>query len=162
MKNYNLTIFQPNKSFDLTTFYDTFSEVSDTEPFMSKIGDTMVLIFGSEVELPDLSMYLRMELEKLCYGFTLLEISASYVAYFPMKTFCDFGLENDDNKIKSKQPILAALNPENLNHRYSVQKGQESLEITDIDTILEKITKSGIKSLTVNETKILNNFSKNN
>jgi hypothetical protein len=38
MKNYNLTIYQANKKFDIESFFEDLSEVSDTEPLVTKVG----------------------------------------------------------------------------------------------------------------------------
>ena len=53
MKHYNLTVFETGIQFDLSSFYEEFSQVADTEPLHSKLGKTYLFIFGTDVELLD-------------------------------------------------------------------------------------------------------------
>lgn len=161
MKNYNLTIYQTNKKFDVNSFFDELSEVSDTEPLLTKVGDCTIMIFGSEVEILDLSTFITSLLQDVCYGFTLNELSDSYAAYFPVDNFNDLGLNDVPNSFKqSKKPFLGLLKSDNLTKVYShIREGESE---TDLDLILEKISKKGISSLTTIERNLLDNYSKQN
>jgi hypothetical protein len=159
MKNYNLTIYQASKKFNIDSFFEDFSEVSDTEPLVTTVGDSTIMIFGSDVELLDLSTFLSSILGHLCYGFTLVELGDTYAAFFPMDNFNDLGLNDiPDNFKKSKKPFLGILKGDNLNKIYSqIREGESE---TDLDLILEKISKKGITSLTTIERGLLDKYSK--
>ena len=161
MKNYNLTIYQANSKFDTDSFFEEFSEVSDTEPLVTKVGDSIIMIFGSEVEMIDLATYLPSVLGGLCYGFTLVELSENYAASFPMDNFNDLGLDDMPKDLqKSRKPFLGILKSDNLSKVYShIREGESE---TDLDLILEKISNKGITSLTTIEKELLKNFSKQN
>lgn len=161
MKNYNLTIYQANKKFDIEPFFEELSEVSDTEPLVTRIGDSTIMIFGSEVEMLDLSTFLTGIIQGKCYGFTLVELTDTYAAYFPMENFNDLGLDDVPKDFhKSKKPFLGVLKSENLTKVYS--QATEGASENNLDAILEKISSKGIDSLTMVEKELLNNFSKQN
>lgn len=161
MKNYNLTIYQANKKFEVDSFFEEFSEVSDTEPLVTKVGDSTIMIFGSEVEMLDLATFLTSVLGDLCYGFTLVELTDSYAAFFPMDNFNDLGLDDVPKDFqKTRKPFLGVLKTENLTKIYSHTREGESE--TDLDLILEKISNKGMSSLTIVEKELLKNFSKQN
>jgi len=161
MKNYNLTIYQAKSKFDTDSFFEEFSEVSDTEPLVTKVGDSAIMIFGSEVELLDLATFLTSILGHLCYGFTLVELSENYAAFFPMDNFNDLGLDDMPKDLqKSRKPFLGILKSDSLTKVYShIREGESE---TDLDLILEKISNKGITSLTTIEKELLKNFSKQN
>jgi len=161
MKNYNLTIYKPKKNFELVSFLDEFSNVSDTEPLMADVGDSIIMIFGSDVDLADLATFISSILFDRCYGYTLVEIVNEYAAFLPIENFVSLGLNDVPNEFsKSKKPFLGILKSDNLTKVYSVIKEGESE--TDLDLILEKISKKGIESLTSIEKELLHNFSKQN
>lgn len=161
MKNYNLTIYQANKKFEVDSFFEEFSEVSDTEPLVTKVGDSTIMIFGSEVEMLDLATFLTGVLGHLCYGFTLVELADTYAAFFPMDNFNDLGLDDMPKDLqKSRKPFLGVLKTNNLTKIYS--QATEGKSETDLDLILEKISNKGITSLTIVEKELLKNFSKQN
>lgn len=161
MKNYNLTIYQTNKKFDIESFFEDLSEVSDTEPLVTKVGDATIMIFGSEIETLDLSTFLTGILQGVCYGFTFVELGEIYTAYFPMENFNDLGLDDIPKEFhKSKKPFLGVLKSDNLTKIYS-QTTEGSSE-DNLDAILDKISNKGIDSLTIVEKELLKNFSKQN
>lgn len=161
MKNYNLTIYQANKKFDVDSFFEEFSEVSDTEPLVTRVGDSTIMIFGSEVETLDLATFLTGVLGHLCYGFTLLELGDTYAAFFPMDNFNDLGLDDmPKNLQKSRKPFLGVLKTDNLTKIYS--QATEGDSENNLDAILEKISSRGMESLTTMEKELLKNFSKQN
>jgi repressor of nif and glnA expression len=161
MKNYNLTIYKPKKNFVLDSFIDEFSNISDTEPLMTEVGDSIIMIFGSDVDLVDLATVLSSILFDTCYGYTLVEIVNDYAAFFPMENFVSLGLNDAPNEFsKGNKPFLGILKSDNLTKVYSVINEGESE--TDLDLILEKISSKGISSLTSIEKELLQNFSKQN
>ena len=76
MKSYNLTIFDAKSEFNLETFYEEFAQVSDTEPLETKLGKNYVLIFGTDVELLDLSTFISSILFDNVGGYFLTEITS--------------------------------------------------------------------------------------
>lgn len=167
MKHYNLTVFETGSQFDLSSFYEEFSQVSDTEPLHSKLGKTYLFIFGTDVELLDLATFITSITHSLCTGYLLTEITSDVAAYLPLEKFEHLtlsteGLVKQSNK-SGKEKILAIMKPENLNRVYAnVDKKtyNQQVEINyDLDFILDKIANSGINSLTSGERKFLDNFS---
>jgi len=68
MTNYNLTIHQVNKTFNLESFYDDFSLVCDSEPLTTKIGDSFILYFSSDVDIIELSTFICGVLMDFTFG----------------------------------------------------------------------------------------------
>lgn len=159
MTNYNLTIHQVNGSFNLESFYDDFSLVCDSEPLTTSVGRSFILYFSSDVDIIELSSFICGALLDSCYGFTLNEFSEKVSMFFPLSNFLDLGLDDMPAEfLKTKKPFLGVLKGDNLK-KLSL-RNQKKDSLTDIDSILDKISKNGIKQLTSSEMDILNNFSK--
>jgi hypothetical protein len=169
MKSYNLTIFDAKSEFNLETFYEEFAQVSDTEPLETKLGKNYVLIFGTDVELLDLSTFISSILFDNVGGYFLTEITSDVAAYMPMSKFANLTLTPENVKSESKkrgdQKILAIMKSETLNEMYGNSTKQttapkkDAIVTYDLDTLLEKIAKSGVWSLTTNERNFLDNYS---
>jgi len=169
MKSYNLTVFETKSGFDLETFYEEFAQVSDTEPLETKLGKNYVFIFGTDVELLDLSTFISSILYDTAGGYFLTEITTDVVAYMPMSKFANLTLTPEDVKSESKKQgdkkILAIMKSESLSQMYANATGgptplkKDGLVTYDLDAILEKIAKSGIDSLSTNERNFLDNYS---
>ena len=168
MKNYNLTVFDVSTKFDLASFFQEFSQVSDTEPLYSKLGKNYIFIFGSDIELVDLSTFITSITYELSMGFTITEINSDFVAYLPLEKFenltLDFNNFKDKGKKMSKEKLLAIMNSENLNKVYAnsnvFSKTNKQIKIEyDLDGILDKIANTGISSLTNEERNYLDNYS---
>lgn len=167
MKNYNLTVFETNSQFELSSFYEDFSQVADTEPLHSKLGKTYLFIFGTDVDLLDLATFITSITHNLCIGYLLTEITNDVAAYLPMEKFQNLTLSSDglskQSKKSSKERILAILKHENLHKVYANVGNKvynQPVEINyDLDFILDKIANSGMNSLTSGERNFLDNFS---
>lgn len=168
MKNYSLTIFETSNKFELDSFFEDFSQVCDTDPFYSKLGKSYFIIFGSEVDLVDLSAFISSTVFEFCVGFTITEINSNLAAFFPIEKFEKLTLDFHNFKNKGakmgKEKLLAILNPESLNKVYAnndfTTKNSNKVEIEyHLDSILEKIAKTGISSLTEGERNFLDNYS---
>jgi hypothetical protein len=169
MKSYNLTIFDAKSEFNLETFYDDFAQVSDTEPLETKLGRNYVLIFGTDVELLDLSTFISSILFDNVGGYFLTEITTDVAAYMPMSKFANLTLTPENVKAQSKKQgdkkILAIMKSERLNEMYvnatshTATPKRDVIVTYDLDTILDKIAKSGVDSLTTNERNFLDNYS---
>ena len=159
MTNYNLTIHQVNESFNLDFFYEDFSLVCDSEPLTTSVGDSFILYFSSDVDIIELSTFICGALLDSCYGFTLNEFSEKVSMFFPLSNFLDLGLDDIPAEfLNANKPFLGVLKGDNLK-KLSL-RNQKKDSLTDIDSILDKISKNGIKQLTSSEMDILNNFSK--
>lgn len=167
MKSYNLTIFETTKGFDLSSFYEDFSQVSDTEPLKTKLGNSYVFIFGTDVELLDLATFISGVLFDNCTGYLLTEITTNIVAYLPMKNFIGLSLtpEKVGHESLPDDKTLAIMKSDSLNSFYTsnieVYNGEpiNPIELDfNLDTILDKIAKNGITSLTKDERNFLDNF----
>jgi len=76
-----------------------------------------------------------------------------------LDNFLELGLDDiPADFLKTKKPFLGVLKGDNLK-KLSL-RNQKKDSLTDIDSILDKISKNGIKQLTSIEMDILNNFSK--
>jgi hypothetical protein len=169
MKSYNLTVLETKSGFNLETFYENFAQVSDTEPLETNLGRSYVFIFGTDVELLDLSTFISSILYDTAGGYFLTEITTDVVAYMPMSKFSKLTLTPEDVKSLGKKQgdkkILAIMKSENLSQMYANATGQPTTikkDVTvnyDLDMILEKIAKSGINTLTANERNFLDNYS---
>jgi len=99
-----------------------------------------------------------------CTGYLLTEITTNIVAYLPMKKFIGLTLtpEKVGHENLPDDKTLAIMKSDSLNSFYTstieVYNGEPIELDLNLDTILDKIAKNGITSLTKDERNFLDNF----